>query len=289
MRPLTALSLVCLLALAPAPNPGVVFEIETTDHSSSTPVTHTMSISIEGPNIAIPITKRGQAEGTVIFRGDKGVNGTLVVINHEEQYVTTIDDATVERIGGALADVGSAMEEAMKGLSPEQKKAMEDAMKNLPEDQRKMFEGMQKGEIGGPAMTGVGAKPEIKRTGEKATKSGYPCVKYDVFDNGRKTQELWVTDWKNIEGGGEAKGALARLEKFSEALIDALPKLPGGKDMFDFDFASQRADGFPVVTRRFDAGGKMIEEVWLKSAKRQRIDPSTFEVPKGYKVQKMEM
>ena len=45
--------------------------------------------------------------------------------------------------------------------------------------------------------------------------------------------------------------------------------------------------GFPVVTREFADDGSLQQETALRSAKRQTIDPDTFEPPSGYKQQEM--
>jgi len=47
-------------------------------------------------------------------------------------------------------------------------------------------------------------------------------------------------------------------------------------------------EGFPIRTRIFDGEGKVTMEKTLKSVTRREIEPSVFEVPKGYKVKSLE-
>jgi hypothetical protein len=132
---------------------------------------------------------------------------------------------------------------------------------------------------------------ELKETGEQGNKNGYPCVKYEVFREGRKIQELWVTDWDNIEGGSEVVDAFEDMAEFFSEMMNALPNMGGEDDgpaMDDMVFEHlKELGGFPVVTREFADDGSLQEETALRSAKRQTIDPDTFNPPSGYKQQEM--
>ena len=259
----------------PNPNPGVVFEIEVKDHEQSPPKTEEMEISIEGRNIAIPVSSSDGQEGRgkMIFRGDRGDNGEVVVVDDDNKTYYVMDDAAVRAMAGQLGNVQKQMEEAMKHLTKEQREAIEKMQKDT----------------GAGAMPGgmkPRSKPEVKRTGERGTREGYPCVKYEVFRDGRKIREIWTTDWDNIDGGDEAEDAFRGMGAFFIALWDALPPMPGGEDPFggqnpydDMNFEN----GFPVVITSYGEDGDLEDESWLKRTRRQRIDPSAFEPPSGYK------
>ena len=70
------LALFVYTAASPEPNPGVVFEIETTYHSGSSPRVETAEMSVEGEMLKMEILPgqdagAGAVKDEVIFRGDR--------------------------------------------------------------------------------------------------------------------------------------------------------------------------------------------------------------------------
>lgn len=271
-----ALAGLALLATSPTVA-GVVYEIDVTDHEQSPPRQESLEMSVEGPSLTMDILPSGDREsgrGKMIFRGDRGENGEVVIVDDDQKTYYVMDDASIRAMAG---QVGAAMG------------AMEETLKNLPKDQRDQIEKAMK-EHGG-AMGGMGggtsrSKPELQPTSERATKNGYPCVKYVVWQDGRKIREIWTTDWSNVEGGGEARDAFRGLGNFFEAMWEAMPELPGGAGPFGGEdpFSELNLEnGFPVVVTGFGEDGDVDDESKLRSSRRQRLDPSAFEPPAGYK------
>ena len=267
-------------------NPGVVFEIEVKDHEQSPPKTSEMEVVIEGRNIAIPVSSSdGQSgRGKMIFRGDRGENGEVVVVDDDKKTFYVMDDETVRALSGMVAatqtNANKMIEEALKNMPKEQQEAIRQAQQQAISSEKAAMAGGMAG-----AMK-PRSKPEVKRTGERGEKQGYPCVKYEVFQDGRKIREIWTTDWDNIDGGDEAEDAFRGMGAFFEALWKALPPMPGGEDPFggqnpydEMNFEN----GFPVVSIGYGEDGGLEDESWLKITRRQRIDPSAFEPPSGYK------
>ena len=132
---------------------------------------------------------------------------------------------------------------------------------------------------------------EFRRSAERATKQGYPCVRYDVLRDGEKIRELWVTDWSNIKGGGDVVDAFKEMASFYDELLDSIGQKPGSPGGFfsgdDNPIESfTRVDGFPVVTRSFE-GGELESESVLESVTERDLDPDAFEPPKGYRLRTM--
>ncbi len=274
-------SLVLLLALfvyaAPAPtpapvrNPGVVFQVETTYPSSGRILKSTMSV--EKPNMKMEILPGagGTGKSELIFHGDKGENGEVVIVNHGSKEVYVMNDETREAMAGQLGAVAGAVAEALK---------------NLPKEQREAIEKMQK--RGGAGMGGGAVRPEteVRNTGERGNQKGYPCVKYEMLRDGRVVREIWTTDWDNIDGGDEAKEVLKALDAFFKAFWK---EMPGGGDRFGGQnpYKMMNFDkGFPVVTRSFEEG-ELESETVLESVTERDLDPDAFEPPKGYRLQTM--
>ncbi len=269
--------LVCsfvLLLLAGYSLAGVVFEIEVKDHDSSR--SGEMEVRAEGRNISIDVLpgRDGRGKGKMIFRGDRGDGGQVVVVDDDKKGYYVMDKSTMAGIAG---QVGAAMAEVEKALA------------QLSKEQREAIEKMQRRQGGMAAATGQSKgrpKHEIRNTGQRGTKAGYPCVKYDVYRDGRKVRELWVTDWSNIDGGSEAADAFKAMGEFFNEMLDSLGELPGGGGSMggvnpyeEMNFEA----GFPVVSTSFDEAGEIDDESILRSASRRRLDPDAFEPPSGYK------
>ncbi len=267
-----AVAAVLLFAL-PA-GAGVVFEIETTDHQQSPPKTESLETLVEGQNLKMGMASGGRNDnGDMIFRGERR---EMVVVDHNDKSYTVMDEQALKELAG---QVSSAMQE------------IQEALKNVPEDQRALVEKMMKERMPDAAQTAPSRpKTELRKTGERGEKNGYPCVKYEVYRENQKLRELWVTDWSNVEGGSEAVDAFEGMAEFFKDLLDAIPQFGAQGDGSIGDSAFEHMKeigGFPVITREFDEDGSLGDETTLRSSRRQALDPAAFEPPAGYKRRSM--
>lgn len=262
----------CAALMAGPVAAGVVFEIEVTDHEQSPTKSETIQMAFEGRHLKMGIASKGKGkQGEMIYRGDRR---EMVVVDHEDRSYHVMDKATVERIAGQVSLAMGQMQEALK---------------NVPEDKRAMIEQMMKQRMPNQGAPLGRSKSELEKTGEKGTKNGYPCVRYNVFRDGRKIRELWVTDWDNVEGGSDVIDTFEDMVDFFREMLDAIPNMgQGGGGIGDNVFEHMKElGGFPVVTRDFDENGDLEGESELRSARRQRLDPAAFEPPSGYKRREM--
>ena len=277
--------LTLLIALPASPLfGGVVFEVETTYHSGSPRGPESSQMSAEGKNIKMEIASSdGRRKDEVIFRGDRR---QMIVVEHRDDAYMVIDSETAAQLGGqAQGHMQQAMKEMEKHLAqldPKQREAAEKMLKGGL--------GQMSGQMAGAASAGGGRSPaEFKRTSQRATKQGYPCVRYDVVRDGEKVQELWVTDWSNVKGSKDVMGAFEEMADFFEELMGAFSDSMGGGNFFDGNVAFEtftEIDGFPVVTRDFE-GGELESETILESVTERDLDPDAFEPPKGYRLRSM--
>ena len=272
MRVIQVASLLLLLAV-PA-TAGVVYEIEVTDHEQSPPKTESTQGLVDEGSIRMGIASGGRGkQGEMIFRGDRR---EMVVVDHENRTYHQFDAKAMGAIAGQLSEAERMMQEALK---------------NVPEDKRAMIEQMMKQKMPpGTQAPPARIRTELRKTSERGTKVGYPCVRYDVFRGDVKIRELWVTDWSNVEGGSDMVGVFEDMADFFGELMDSLPSsFGGGNDFGDPAFEHMREiGGFPVVTREFDDyDGSLEGETFLRSSRRETIVPDAFEPPSGYKYQSM--
>ena len=254
---------------------GVVFEVETTDHTREEPRSQQIEIRAEGKNLTMNIPQAQGSPDAMVYRG---ASREMLVIQHANQSYMQIDEEAVKAMA---SQVSSAMSQ------------IEEAMANIPEKQRAMMEKLLQERMPPPAAEPEKPSLEFRKTGEKAEKNGYPCTRYEVLQAGRKRSELWVTDWSNVEGGAEVAVAFEDMADFFSELIKSLPDTGGG---FGGGFGGlaegpimglREIGGFPVVTREFGEDGSLEGESELRSARRESIDPDAFEPPAGYKRQQM--
>ncbi len=116
-------------------------------------------------------------------------------------------------------------------------------------------------------MQGRGRRPK-RRSSTGAQRNAHrrdgdarrlPCVKYEVFEEGVKVRELWVTDWNNVEGTRRARSGDAEHGPTSSSKLTASF---GGSAGAGSQMASMRissgggtaSTGMPVVTTDFENG-----------------------------------
>jgi hypothetical protein len=277
---LGALSLACVSTVSA----GVVFDLETTYYAGPAPAVESGQVFVLAPNMKVKIVSgpsKGKMPGEMVYRGDKR---QMIVVDHGEKAYMIMDRDTFEKVAAQMPggeDGGAKMQEAMKEL--------EKQMEDLGPEERKMMEKILKDKMPpGAALGGKSAKPEYRKTKDKEDMGGYPCVRYDVYSGEEKTQELWVTDWKNIEGSAELKAVFEDMAVFYAEMMKSLDQIAGGmigaerNPMEDF----ANIDGFPVVSRTFE-GGELTSETTLKSVSEVDLNAGEFDAPEGYKLRKM--
>lgn len=261
-----------MLTTGPA-TAGVIFEVETTDHTQGEPHKQDIEVKAEGKNLTMGVPSTGErAQGAMIFRGDRR---EMVVVDHDNKSFIQMDEEAIQALAGQVDTAMSQIEEAMA---------------KVPEKQRAMMEKLLQERMppGAAQQPKRGPSSELRKTGESGERNGYPCVKYEVLRSGKKIREMWVTDWSNVEGGKEVADIFRDMSGFFESLMDSLPQ-SGSFGQVDSNIFELMKDlgGFPVVTREFDSDGSLSGESTLRSTRRQTIDPDAFEPPSGYKRQEM--
>jgi hypothetical protein len=253
-----------LLAALPA-FAGVVYEVENNNMTTSPGEMTTASIAFEGKLMKMDITSANEdQDGEIIFRADRR---EMVMVNHGDRSYFVLDEQQLRAIADQINQAMASMEQALAGM---------------PESQRAQMEKMMK-----DRMPGMGSKPqpsELKKTGDSDTINGYPCVRYEVWRGDTKERELWVTDWSNVTGGSEAAQVFMEMASFMQEMLDSMPQMGEAESFGDATFEHMREmNGYPVMTREFDASGAVQYESKLISAQESTLDPADFEPPKNYK------
>lgn len=112
------LATLSVLLTASSLTAGVVFEVETTDHSGSGARTESSQMSVEKPNIKIEILPGGEpdeAKDEIVFRGDRR---QMVVVDHGDKSYMVIDNQAVQQIGGQIEQAQKELEKHLAQLDP---------------------------------------------------------------------------------------------------------------------------------------------------------------------------
>ncbi|MEM6930868.1 MAG: hypothetical protein AAF602_28295, partial [Myxococcota bacterium] len=258
---------------------GVVFEVEVKDHSGTKPTTEAMQAVVEGRRLKMASSK---APDRALMAFD-GTKRQMTLFDHDARTYTVLDEAVLKQtMQGVSSAIEGAMSEAMDELSPAERAQFEALMKNNP---------ALAGRLPGMAAPPT-AKPqrELRRVGTRATHGGYACVRYDLLEDGVRTQELWVTDWSNLKGMGEVRAVFEDLTSFFAGIVEALPStgpMSGALPMDDELAMMKDLRGFPVFAREFAPDGSLESETTLRSSKTQAVPSSAFGPPAGYRRQEM--
>jgi hypothetical protein len=121
-----------------------------------------------------------------------------------------------------------------------------------------------------------------RKTGVLRTLLNRPCRRYDVFQGGKKIQEVWAAAWKDA---GIPKDRLEGLRQLA-AVYDRVMGTLGQTRLFrDVEYipmeSALKIDGYPVRLEFFQ-GKKRLFDIRLQFPREQPFSPSAFLVPKTY-------
>jgi hypothetical protein len=201
--------------------------------------------------------ERAEGESNiVIFRSDKEV---FWVINKADSSYTEMTKKDIKKIKGQ-------MDEAMR--------MMQEQIKNMPPEQREMMKEMMKGK-GMPAQP---QKTVFKKVASGVRVGKWKCDKYEGYRGGQLTEEVCTTSWKKLGIDQKDFRVMQSMGEFmSELSPDAASGFNVGSDEWEKE---QGYPGVPVRTVSYSMGKKVFQTE-IKEIKKQRIDSSLFQLPKG--------
>jgi hypothetical protein len=179
-----------------------------------------------------------------ILRMDKQL---MLIVNNKEK---TYSEMTFSELEAMMKSASGQMDEMQK------------KMEKLPPETREMMKKMM-----GDKMMKKESTVSVKKTDNKKTISGYPCVEYVITEDGKERIHLWVTsDIKGFDLMGKD------FEEFGSRMAALNPI--GGKSLAD---GMKQLKGFPIQTIFGDITTTVtkIEE--------RATPPSAFDPPPAYK------
>ena len=123
---------------------------------------------------------------------------------------------------------------------------------------------------------------QLRKTSATKTVKGYPTVKYEVYQNGNRVREMWVTRWT---AAGVERDEFRIFKEMHQFQQDAFASMNRGAGLQANDAAFdefRQVDGLPVVITSFK-GTVKDRETTLKSVEQRAFEDSYFAPPKEYK------
>ncbi len=254
-----------LLLWLPALTAGV-FMVNTQQFLGGSKKPTTTKLRVESDRVRIETEETGRGE-VIIFRGDQQV---MWIIDNKAKAYREMTKADADRLGGQAIDMMAKMREQMEKMPPQQ---------------REMVEKMMKSRMGDMAGGAQPAKTEFTKVASGQEIHQWTCDKYEGVREGQKQREVWTTapdqlglamsDFKVMQQMGEF------FKGFSQFAREAPFRVGSEAAQLEGDYA-----GVPV-RQIFYQGGRPNMKTEINEVGREDFDASLFELPQGYKKQKM--
>jgi len=214
----------------------------------------------------------------MIFRGDKDA---IWIFDTEKKHYMEFDKDLVKKV----ADMRE------KAIT-----SMEKSLAKLPEAQRKMAEKMMKQRMDKymSKYAEEAKKFSYNHTDISKNMEGYPCRKVEVFNDTLHVEDLWITDWKNIEYKDEIEAAYTSMTNFVDSIKTNF-KSQQYNSVFQTPFMLRckvgeegKLDGYPVYAVHYDADHNITDLIYLDEIKSEELPANTFTPPENYILKQVE-
>ena len=144
----------------------------------------------------------------------------------------------------------------------------------MPPEQRAMVEQMMKGK----AMPARPEKKVFKKVASGVKAGKWRCDRYEGYRGGQLIEEVCTTSWKDLGIDQKDFHVMERMGEFMNELSpDAASNFNFGSEDWE---ANHGYPGVPVRTISYSMG-KKVSQTEIQEIKKQKIDSSLFELPKG--------
>ena len=263
---------VLVLSLVGTVRAGVLITVQNRSLDGTGPELMISKIAIDGNRVRIDHEEPNKSgHGSVIYLGDKK---HLIVLDHRGNsfQIMTKD---------SLKAMNEQLNQQMKTVM----KQMESRLAQLPPEQRKMMEQMMRHQMPQAAARTSRQKPpaaDVRATGVKKKIKGYPTRQYEVYQNGNKVREMWVTGWPEVGVKRDDFRIFKDMHQFQQEAFGSMNRGAGFQSNDSGFDEFRQVDGLPVLVTSFK-GTVKDRETTLKSVEKKDFADSYFKPPTGYK------
>lgn len=212
----------------------------------------------------IKFVEEPNGQGVAIF--DLNTGEMIQIDNERKRYVV----ANPEDYFKFVQDITNKM-----------KTELENQLSQLPPEQRAQAEEMMKSQaIALPGQEKKARNMTLKKTDLSETIAGYKSSKYEIYEDGKLSEEIWISNDIGFDNELDMKkmaNYMSEIKKISE-------KAGAGQSNWDEEekiFKEVYESGFPTRSVDYSSGGKVYIEEIVKVNKAD-ISDSEFEAPVGY-------
>jgi len=222
-----------------------------------------INMYLENNKLKIEMKEPGRSN-SVIYRKDQKI---INVVDYQKKSYVELSEDQIKSVGKMISPMMAQLKEMMKKMPPAQRKMMEKRM-------------------GGMMAFGDKKKPKIslKKVASGVKVGKYKTDHYKVFKGKKVISEFWSAKYKVLGLRKSDLNILKEMNAFFKPLTDMASQYGGQMNKNGLNFQQwTKLNGFPVKT--FDHESN--EVTLLKIAKRQSHKSKTFNVPEGFKINRM--
>jgi len=170
----------------------------------------------------------------------------------------------------------------VQDITNKMKTELENQLSKLPPEQRAQAEEMMKSQ--GVTLPGQDSKARnltLKKTDLSEAIGGYKSRKYEIYEDGKLSEEIWISD--DIGFGSELD--MKKMADYMSEIKKVSEKTGAGQSNLDEEeriFKEVYQSGFPTRSVDYSSEGKVYIEEIVKVNKAD-ISDGEFQPPAGYK------
>lgn len=233
--------------------------------------------------VIMTVQEEGKAtEERIFLEGDRArmtAEGGVVIFRADRKVMWMLDDGDRSYVE-VTPESAKRMNDALGGM----RRQMDEMLKSMPPEQRRMME-QQMGQMAKPAAPAA-VKSTYRKTGRSATVGKWRCEEVEHLLDGKKDEDICAARLGDLGLGRADVAVMYELEKFMTSMIGTAFNSGKGSGEWEFE-ALAKALGYDAMPVRWrDAGGTTTV---LKSVERAAVPAGSFDLPRGYRKQDMEM
>lgn len=266
---------------------GTWFELLTTSQINGVSYQTNLVIEDSEMSMTLPNPLGLTSGGEAYFQADLR---EMIIVDHASKNFIRINDAVLASLEAQFQALTTGSDtEAISTMNIAMKEAYEKALAEL-ENQEMDDEARQAAQKALRDAFGISEElvedsglVELQKTSVQETFQNYPVVRYDLFEDGQRVEEFWVTDWANITEGNEAKTTFYAMLEFLSFYAQTISSKGGETDNLTFFNKMQEMDGFVVLGQSFQ-GEQIVKKYELINVYQEDVPEYYFTKSwQGYK------
>lgn len=246
----------------------IIVHIESTSHKGQQAEEIVTKIYISGEDVKVVTDKN---LGHFLFKGGEDL---LWFVDEAKETYTEVDEELIADLNEYIGK-------------------MRNRLQQMPTPQREMAKRMMQQQMDQLKVSLEEEDMELdyNQTGQTKDINSYPSRKLEVLKDSVKIEDIWFTEWDNIEYKKEIESAYTAMWDFLSSLRNILDESVlnnyGEMPFIRFD-QNEKLKGMPVSSVHYDENNNVINETTLQKIEAVELSDDAFLPPEGYQLVKPE-